>query len=284
MSGGMGGWGVPGVGSERSVSEREILWGADNARNSVLWQNSVVSSAARDAGSSPTSILRTGLLMGKITSTGELEEWDADTNDGTEVLCAVLDVELKMLDYDATAQDRVFRTIAARAPLKAGMLLIQGSAFVGHADEYLARRALAAAHCILDDDPFGIKAGAPGFRVSYETATTDTLTAAQNGMLLFYMNVASVTVTLPAIKPGLEYYLQRVGDEEIVIVSTEGDNVIVGNDLSADGVTFTTAGEHLGAAIRVRSVYVNTTLKWLIELPYVPFGTGVNTLTFGIQT
>ena len=39
-----------------------------------------------------------------------------------------------------------------------------------------------------------------------------------------------------------------------------------------------------GDVNRVESVYVSTTLKWLMYLPYVPFNTGVNTLTFGIQT
>lgn len=280
---GMGGWGVPGVGSERTVYESEILWGGSQARNGVLWQSAVVSGATRDAGNTPTTVLRPGLLLGKLDSGGEFEEWDADAADGTQYLGGILDVELRAQDFDATNADRVYALIVARAPLKARKLLIQGSAFVGHVDEYLARRQLVAAGCVFDDDPFSYKAGL-GNRVERVTATTDTLSADQNGMLLIYSNAASVTVTLPAIKAGLVYDLLREGDEEFIVVSPTADNVIVGNDLEADGVTFTTASEHIGAQVRVESVYVGTTLKWRMTLPHVPFGTGVNTLTYAINT
>lgn len=280
---GMGGWGIPGVGSERATSESELLWGADHARNGALWLSKVISGAARDAGNTPTTILRPGLLMGVVTSSGELEEWDADAADGTQDIAGILDVELRAQDFDATNQDRVFRALVARAPIKARKLLIEGSAFIGHAHEYLARRQLVGAGFIFDDDPLGYLAG-QGKRVAHVTGTTDTLTAAENGTTLFYNNAASVTVTLPAIKPGLEYTLMRVGDEEFIVTSGEGDNVVLGNDLSGDSITFTTAGEHLGAGVRVRSVYVNTTLKWLIEVIPTPLGVGLDAWTYAVAT
>lgn len=283
MSGGMGGWGVPGVGAERTVTESELLWGSDQARNGALWQSKVVSGAARDAGNTPTTVLRPGLLMGILTSSGELEEWDADALDGTEVLAAILDVELRAQDFDATNQDRVFRALVARAPLKVRKLLIQGAAFVGHADEYLARRALHNAGYVLDDDPLGYKSGAIQ-RFDTNTATTDTITADENGKTLFYTNAAAVAVTLPTLVPGLEFTFIRVADEELKVSSAAGDDMVVGNDLSADSITFTTAGEQIGAAIHVRSAYVNGTLKWITSLPYTPFNTGVNTLTFGFAS
>jgi hypothetical protein len=34
--------------------------------------------------------------------------------------------------------------------------------------------------------------------------------------------------------------------------------------------------------VRVQSLYVAGTLKWLLTLPNVPIGTGVNTLPFGL--
>lgn len=283
MSGGMGGWGTPGVGAARAVTENEILWGTDHARNGALWQSKVFSGTARDDANTPTTILRPGLLMGQLDSGGELEEWDADVATGTQNLAGILDHELRAQDFDAVDQDRVFRLLVARAPVKARKLLIQGAAFIGHVDEYLARRQLHAAGFVLDDDPFGYKAGA-GNRMATVTGTTDTLTADENGSTLLYNNAASVTVTLPAIKSGLVYDLVRVADEEFIVVSPTADNVIVGNDLSADGVTFTTVSEHIGAHVRVESIYVGTTLKWLLTLPPHPFNTGLNTLTYAINT
>ena len=284
MSGGMGGFGVGGVGAERATFESEILWGGSQAQTALLAKSAQYSGAARDAGNTPTTILRPGLLLGRLTSGLEYEEWDADAADGSENFAGVLDTnELRMQDFDATNQDRSFRLLVGRAPVKARKLLIQGAAFVGHADEFLARRQMVASGFVFDDDPQGYLAGL-GNRVSHETATTDTLTASQNGMTLFYNNAASVTVTLPAIKPGLVYDLIRVADEEFIVVSPTPDNCIVGNDLSADGVTFTTAGEQIGAHVRAESVYVNGTLKWLLTLPAHPFGIGAATLAYSIQT
>ena len=190
--------------------------------------------------------------------------------------------ELRAQDFDATNQDRV-AGIIVRAPLKAAQLLIEGTAFVGDTDEFLARRQLWAMGCILDDDTNGQLAGAAK-RFERVTGTTDTLTASQNGTKLFYSNAASVTVTLPALIPGLVFDLVREGDEEFIVASAAGDDVIVGNDLSADSVTFTTASEHIGAWVRVESAYLGTTLKWHMSLPQIPFGTDGTGLTFSIAT
>jgi hypothetical protein len=278
----LGGFAKPGQGAGVFTTEREIV-AQGFEQNRALFKSAIISGATRDAGNSPTTVLRPGLLLGRLDSGSEYEEWDADAADGTQNIGAILWKELRAQDFDATNTDRAFTVLVGGTPMIAANLLIQGAAFIGHADEFLARRQLRNAGFWLDDDPFGYLAGMGG-RVSHETATTDTLTASQNGMTLFYNNAASVTVTLPAIKPGLEFELVRVGDEEMVVVSAEGDNVIVGNDLSADGMTVTTASEHLGARFRVRSVYVSTTLKWLIEGPISPFGTGVATQTYAINT
>lgn len=269
----LGGFGVPGHGAVVETSDREILWGGDSAKGLVLRKSAIISGAARDAGNSPTTVLRRGLLLGKVDATGEMEEWDADASDGTQNIAGILNAELRAQDFDANNADRAYGMLI-RAPLLASQLLIQGTALTSHVDEFLARRQLVAAGCILDDDPFGYLAGQGG-RVARVTGTTDTLTEDENGTTLFYSNAASVTVTLPTIKPGLEYTLIREGDEEFIVTSGEGDNVIVINDLLADSITFTTAGEHKGVTVRLRSVYMGTTLVWLIEQVNVPFGTGL---------
>lgn len=284
MSAGQGGWGIPGVGANRSTYESQLLWGADHARNGLLWQGQVVSGATRDAGNTPTTHLRPGLLMGRLTSSGELEEWDADAADGTQNLAGVLDIELRAQDYDGVDQDRVFAVIVARAPIKARKLLIQGAAFVGHADEYLARQQLAMAGFVFDDDPFNYLSGL-NQRVTRVTAAGATaLTASQNGSLIIFSNAAAVAATLPAIQPGLSFDLLREGDEEMVVSSAEGDNMIFGNDLEGDSITFTAAGNHIGARVRVKSIYVNGVLKWLPEHPFTFIGTGLNTVTFALAT
>lgn len=278
-----GGFGIPGQGSATMTTEREIVAQGFDSRNS-LFKSIVVRGTTRDAGNTPTTVLRPGLLLGQETANGNFSEWDADAAaDGSQDIRAILWKELRAQDFDANNTDRHFTALVGRTPLIASNLLIQGSAFVGHIDEFLARKQLKSAMFQLDDDPFGYLAGDVQ-RFEHVTGTTDAITASQNGMTLFYNNAASVTATLPTIQPGLNYELIRVGDEEFIWVSAEGDNVVVGNDLSADGMTTTTASEHLGVRYRIKSVYVSTTLKWLVEGPLAPFGTGTANVTYSIQT
>ena len=277
-----GGFAVPGMGVLVETTEYEIIWGSERGQGQVLEQNGNYSGTMRDAINSPTTVIRAGMLMGKITSGEELLEWSAIATDGSQNIFGIVPYELRAQDFDATDQDRV-AGIIVRAPLKAAQLLIEGTNLVGDTDEFLARRQLHAMGCILDDDTNGNLAGA-ATRYERVTGTTDTLTASQNGLKLFYSNAASVTVTLPALIPGLIYDLVREGDEEFIVASAAGDDVIVGDDLSADSVTFTTANEHMGAWVRVESLYMGTTLKWHMSLPQIPFGTDGTGLTYSIAT
>jgi len=267
-----GGWGVPGAGDAIETSEREIFWGGDWGKGQILTASASFATTLADAGNTPTTDIRPGLLVGKITSSGELAAWDADNSDGTQNIWGINFLDLRMIDFNSTAADRI-APVCLRAPLKASHLLIQGTALTSHVDEYLARRQLHALGCILDDDPHGFLAGAGG-RIATVTGTTDTLTGDENGSTIFYSNAASVTVTLPTIAAGLEFLLIRTADEEFIVTSAEGDNIIVGHDLSADSVTFTTAGQQIGAAVKITGVYVGTTLKWVADLPTPPSGTG----------
>lgn len=269
---GFGGWAVAGQGALEQTSEREIIWGGDDRQPGILRRNAVIDGAARDAGNSPTTVLRRGLLLGKVTATGQYKEWNPDGSDGSEYLAGILNVELRAQDFNATNIDRAF-AILTKAPLRAAQLLVEGTALTSSTDGPLARRQLRAMGCVLDDDPAGHLAGAERYETNADTA--DTLTAADNGKTIFYTNAAAVLVTLPAAAPGLEFDIIRAGDEEIVVASPTADNIIVGNDLSADSITFTTSGQHLGARIKLRSAYVGTTIKWICELPNMPFGTGL---------
>lgn len=277
----LGGFAKPGQGAALFTTEREIVCQGFEP-NRALYKSAVISGATRDAGNSLTHVLRPGLLLGVVTSTGEYEEWDADASDGTQFLAGVLWKELRATDFDANNTDRVFTILVGGVPLIAGNLLVQGTAMTSATDEPLARRVLKSAGFWLDDDPMGYLAGA-GFRFETQTGTSHTLTKSDNGKMVLYSSASAVLATLPTILPGLEFDFVRVGDEELVVASAEGDNMIVGNDLSADSVTWTTASQQIGARLRVKSVYMSTTLKWLTEVVPAPYSTGAF-LASSIQT
>lgn len=281
MSGyGVGHFGVPGQGAAVFNQTTELFWGGDESKIEILRLDGHINSAATDAGATISTTLRAGMLLGKITASGQLIQWNSAATNGSEHLHSVNGAEQRMTDAFGTAVAR-FGPVIVKAPLKAKALLIKGAALVGHADEFLARRALHAMGCRLDDDPQGFFAGAAE-RIAIK-ATNYTVVAADQGTL-FQQITADAIFTLPAIQAGLKFRFLNSADFETVVASAEGDNMVVGNDLSADSITFTTAGQQIGVQIDVEAMYVNGTLKWVPTLPYVPFGTGLATLAFAIAT
>lgn len=276
---------LPGIRTLTETVERAIWFGRQELNLDLTAY--VIDSTTVDAGNTPTTDLRPGLIMGVQTADGNLRPWDPDAVDGTEIIAGVLNDAISMLDVNGTAEDKFGSKVMMKGGLWVPNLLIQGTAFTSHIGEHLAREQFGAmGKFFLSDEidfPMAGKVGA--LRNIQSTGTTLTPTSAQNGTRFFMSNAASVTVTLPTLEPGLVYEFYRTGDEALIVASAAGDDCIVGNDLTADGVTFTTSSEHIGAWVRCESVYIATiTPKWLFSLPAAPFGTGTATLTYGIQT
>lgn len=255
----LGGFGQPGIGSLVQTAEREIFWGGDDSHQRPLLVNGIVDGASRDAGNTPTTVLRPGLLLGTLS--GQYIQWDGAATDGTQWLTGVLPTEIRATDFDGNDADRVL-AIAVSGPLKASQLLIKGSALVGHAQEYLARRQLVSAGFVLDDDPMGYLGG-KGQRVEHK-ATDYTIVAADNGKKFFA--TAAATFTLSALKAGLEFEVEQTADANLSVASAEGDNIVTIHDAATDSVAFSTSSQKIGARARVWSAYVNGTLKWLIQI------------------
>ena len=91
-----------GLGSTVSADPSEIRF-TDHGRESTV--AIVLDSTARDSGNSPTTTLRKGLVLGKITATGKYMEYDPSASDGTETARVILDDEVDVLDESAAAAD-----------------------------------------------------------------------------------------------------------------------------------------------------------------------------------
>jgi hypothetical protein len=270
---------TPGQSALVSTKVAELFWGGDASRIKMLQRDASISSAAVDAANTPTWQLRKGLLMGKITSSAKYVQWDSQATNGSQWLGGVLPNEILMQDSLGTATDGS-GPILVSAPVKASALLIKGAALVGHADEYLARRGLAQMGFKLDDDIEGFKSG-QNQKIVVKSADY-TIVAGDNSSL-FMLDTANATLTLPAIKAGLSFEALRVSDHNTIISSAEGDNIVFGNDASGDSITFNTAGQKIGARVRIRAEYYLTTLKWIAEIVQTPFSTGAS-LTIGLAT
>jgi hypothetical protein len=253
----LGGFGVPGIGALSTSVDRELLWGGDHSQGQALWVGANISSTAADAGNTPTTDLRPGLILGEITATGELAQFNGDASDGTEFVCGILDYEQRMIDFDGTAADREFRALI-KGNVRATQLLIEGTAFTSHLNEHNARRQMVDMGFIFDDDR---KGHAAGKRRHVRKIDDYTVLEDDNGTV-FNVDTADANFTLPTIRPGLYYEFQQTADFELAVTSSAA-NMIVGNNATATSVTFTTAGEQIAAHCSVESFYqAGTTLKW----------------------
>ena len=70
-----------------------------------------LSSAARDDGNTPTTTVRAGKPLGRITATGLLIENDATASDGSETFFGILAKDSKLLDENNAATNKVVGVI-----------------------------------------------------------------------------------------------------------------------------------------------------------------------------
>jgi hypothetical protein len=97
----------PGV-TSKTRTPREFLLDGQH----VIRQAITIVSTARDnydsdgsTAHTPTTTLRRGLVLGKITASGKLSQYDDTNEDGSQVAVGILDGEVDLLDEDNTAQD-----------------------------------------------------------------------------------------------------------------------------------------------------------------------------------
>ena len=91
-----------GLGTTQSADPSEIRF-TDHGRESTV--AIVIDSTAEDADNTPTTTLRKGLVLGKVTATDKYKEYDSGASDGTETARVILDEEVSVLDEDGTAAD-----------------------------------------------------------------------------------------------------------------------------------------------------------------------------------
>ncbi len=171
----IGQFGIPGQTAAYNTVDNEFIWGGSANQVEILLDGGVIDNTARDAGATPTTKLRKGLLLGKVAATGKLKQFDPTATDGTQDVYGILGVEVQMTDMLGNAQDRQAPVIV-KAPVRPRQLFILGAAFVGSAHEYLARYEMSLQGFKFDDDLAGRLAG---------TATVfDTKTASYTCCLL----------------------------------------------------------------------------------------------------
>lgn len=271
-----GAHGSPGVTDAVETVENQFWW---NEYKEQVWFPSVISGAARDVGNtSYTTVLRPGLLLGRITATGKLVEWSPTATNGAQRIFGVLGFSEKMQRLGVDT-DRQYGVMIA-GNVKADRLIVPGSTdfgISGATNEFLIRAQMFPRFMFSDlvgGNPWG------GWK-NVEAKTADyTITEADNNTLFTNRGAAgAVILTLPTTaKKGLRYGLFVAANQNLKFTSGTADTMTTFNDLAADSVGFETANELIGGHLEV----IGDGTGWLvIEHPH---GAGATAQTITIAT
>lgn len=252
--------GMPGIQASISSAEAQVWYGHENLK--ILAQDATIGAAAIDAGNSPTSQLRPGLVMAKKDADGFWYEYDATQTDGREVARGVLVRGVGMLNVTSgAAENKVGPEIMIGGQLKAAAL-----------NGLDATARLQMVNFTFDDQLPSISRFNDGFLREVSKAANYTVLASDN--VTEFVATAAVVFTLPAIQKGLRFKFRQQANASLHVAAASA--VLVGlNSATLNSVTFNTAGQMLGAAVTIRSNDAGT--KWIAESACPP---GVFTATW----
>ncbi len=238
---------LPGFSAASETYENHFRWGRDTLG---VITGAQLSGAARDAGNTPTTVLRPGLLLGQISATGLLKEYNPTGTDGSQVVHSILMSSFRMQDLDGNNTNR-FVWVLAGGPIQAAKLLLLDNQ---------ARKQMRAR--FLFDDDLGNKFAYMGFQQEVNKAGNYTVVAADAGTL--FTASAAAVFTLPALAAGLgPFGFLNLADANMGVASAAGDDIVWLNDVAADSLTFSTTSEKIGGFLRVYANAAGT--KWYVE-------------------
>lgn len=121
-----------------------------------------------------------------------------------------------------------------------------------HMDTFMGRTPALDAYGYIDDIAYkmNVVAKTAAFSVGLN----------ESGTLFAVTGTGSITATLPAVasSDGHVYFFVNCADQEFIVASAEGDNIVAFNNAAADSISITTASEHIGAA----SMFVGDGTLW----------------------
>jgi hypothetical protein len=253
----------PGFTTAIESEETQIWWSGPNNQHQLSEQSILLDDENTDAGNTPTSTVRGGMILAKETSSGNHYIWDPDATDGRQFVTGVLEKHQDLL-VDNTKTNR-WITQLSTGLLKASELIQDGD--TKGAISLQARASLLRQGFQLDTNgPDGAAFLLHSMGQEFISATTKTLVAADNGK--HFIQSAAGNYTLPAnteANVGFCCLITQISDNNLVITSAAGDDIMTKNNDAADSVTFNTATELIGTTVMVKLIHTAaSTRKWLV--------------------
>ena len=251
---------LPGMGSVVETFEQAYAWGPYPR----YFTGAYIGSGAVDAGNTPTTTLRKGLVLGKQILTGTYVNYSPTATDGSEVASAVLIETLRMQDVLTGVNLTRFYGVMVSGGVQAAKLL---------GLDNQARAQLSSQFYF--DDNFPGNQQFPWQRFQTKTANY-TIVASDN--LSHFDNLGAageVDFTLPPIANGYFFGFTVMAGQILKVISNEGANIIAFNNAAANNLAFQTAAAEIGGGLRIYSNPAAT--KWIAEA--VGNAGGTNTIT-----
>lgn len=248
---------MPGHGEIFESVESQVQFLGINGEKNARIVNATIDSAAVDSGNtvSPTT-LRGGLVLGKVTATQEFKQYDATATDGSQVAVGILLESQGMLDPYGSPEDKYTGRVVVGGN-------IDKDSVIGLTPQ--AEQQLISQGIYFNETPMPMASKLLAHNGVMYAADDVTLTAADSGKLIVVSKGSAFAATLPplATSEGLEFMLVQTVDQNMAINSAEGENVLAMNNATADGVSFQTASQKIGATCLVKCIRTEpSTLKW----------------------
>lgn len=252
---------LPGQKTEREGLANQVWWAMSSWPGIYLSSSGVkIASGTVDSGNTPTTTLRGGNIMARVLSTELYGIYDPDANNGLQIPLGILPEAQEMLD-DGTA------TATFGPPLiRAGG--IKESEVIGL--DANARAILKDGGILWDDEVEAPAASGirPVVNIPDDTVAK-TVVAAENGIRFIANDPdALTTFTLPTIANGLSYDFLQTEDQNLVIVSAAGNDIIAFADVAASTLTYS-GTQKIGSLARLTAQFVEisgtNTLRWVLE-------------------
>lgn len=250
---------TPGNTDARFSLENDAFFQSNYLNDPIYDPLGQIDSTATDSThTSYTAQLRVGLVMARLTSGGNWVDYDPTANDGSQIAAGILAKEVILTDPTTGSSQTRQGIVAVSGKVKSATGKLIGL-------DQMARMQLRQAGFIFDDASTNATPVQPFTGPKTVTADT-TLTSADYGKLVVCAGSGAINLTLPALANGAVIEALNAVNQNMVITSAEGTNIVVVNSLGATSLTFSTSSQKIGARVRLIGMYVNGTLKWVASI------------------
>jgi hypothetical protein len=258
---------VPGQGGPEYETQSNQVWFG-------RWDHQVITGGILDkdtvdAGNTDaTTLIRHGLALGIISASNQFTHWNPYATDGSHRLAGFYIGPGQAMSLIAgSTVERLIGDILVGGNLYAHRAIIPGETTIGIAGkayEFLLREQLRGRFMVSDDFFTG---GYENWKVRELTATVSLALKDHKTHFTNLGAAGSITVTLPAPVPGLEFMFTNLGAQNIVLEGPATGEYHI-NGLAADTDTMTAANEETVMVKAVR-VAATPTYRYIFTAPNV---------------